>query len=147
MRDKISHYKKLKNMYLNANINTDIYSTTTVKIEEGYSEVGLIISKKYFHALGAIHGSIYFKLLDDAAFWSVNSVVTDYFCLTTSFNIHLIKPASTGKLLAKGNLKFKSKNIFHAESSLYNEDGIEIAFGTGSFCKSKITLDSNIGYI
>ena len=78
-------------------------------------------------------------------FWSVNSVVTDYFCLTTSFNIHLIKPASTGKLLAKGNLKFKSKNIFHAESSLYNEDGIEIAFGTGSFCKSKITLDSKIG--
>ncbi len=83
MRDNISHYKKLKNMYLNANINTDIYSTTTVKIEEGYSEVGLIISKKYFHALGAIHGSIYFKLLDDAAF--ITRILSSY------SNISLIK--------------------------------------------------------
>lgn len=145
--DKINHYKKLENIYLKANINTDLYSTTTVKIEEGYSEVGLTISKKYFHALGAIHGSIYFKLLDDASFWSVNSVVHDYFCLTTSFNIQLLKPVSSGKLLAKGKLKFKSKNIFHAKSYLYNEDGDEIAFGTGSFCKSKILLSSDIGYI
>ena len=45
------HYKKLENMYLKANINTDIYKSTTVKIADGCSEVGLTISKKYFHAL------------------------------------------------------------------------------------------------
>ena len=128
-----NHYQKLEEMYLKANINTDLYASTTVNIKEGYSEVGLTISKNYFHALGAIHGSVYFKLLDDAAFWAVNSIVYDFFCLTTSFNIHITKPVSSGKLLAKGTLKFKSKNIFFARSSLFNEKGDEIAFGTGSF--------------
>lgn len=142
-----NHYQKLEEMYLKANINTDLYATTTVNIKEGYSEVGLTISKNYFHALGAIHGSVYFKLLDDAAFWAVNSIVHDVFCLTTSFNIHITKPVSSGKLLAKGTLKFKSKNIFFAKSSLFNEKGDEIAFGTGSFCKSKVLLDPSIGYI
>ena len=142
-----NHYQKLEEMYLKANINTDLYATTTVNIKEGYSEVGLTISKNYFHALGAIHGSVYFKLLDDAAFWAVNSIVHDVFCLTTSFNIHITKPVSIGKLLAKGTLKFKSKNIFFAKSSLFNEKGDEIAFGTGSFCKSKVLLDPSIGYI
>ncbi len=142
-----NHYQKLEEMYLKANINTDLYATTTVNIKEGYSEVGLTISKNYFHALGAIHGSVYFKLLDDAAFWAVNSIVYDFFCLTTSFNIHITKPVSSGKLLAKGTLKFKSKNIFFAKSSLFNEKGDEIAFGTGSFCKSKVLLDPSIGYI
>ena len=142
-----NHYQKLEEMYLKANINTDLYASTTVNIKEGYSEVGLTISKNYFHALGAIHGSVYFKLLDDAAFWAVNSIVHDVFCLTTSFNIHNTKPVSSGKLLAKGTLKFKSKNIFFARSSLFNEKGDEIAFGTGSFCKSKVLLDQSIGYI
>ena len=142
-----NHYQKLEEMYLKANINTDLYASTTVNIKEGYSEVGLTISKNYFHALGAIHGSVYFKLLDDAAFWAVNSIVYDFFCLTTSFNIHITKPVSSGKLLAKGTLKFKSKNIFFARSSLFNEKGDEIAFGTGSFCKSKVLLDQSIGYI
>lgn len=134
-------------MYLQANVNTHIYNTTTVKISEGYSEVGLTISEKYFHALGAIHGSVYFKLLDDSAFWAVSSVVLDMFCLTTSFNINLIKPASYGNILAKATLKHKSKRFFIATSSLYDASGNEIAFGTGTFCKSKIKLESKVGYI
>ena len=63
--DNTTHYQKLEKMYLKANINTDLYDSTTVSIKEGYSEVGLTISKNYFLALGAIHGSVYFKLLDD----------------------------------------------------------------------------------
>ena len=33
------------------------------------------IKKDYFHALEAIHGSVYFKILDDAAFFAAQSVV------------------------------------------------------------------------
>lgn len=38
------------------------------------------------------------------------------------------------------------ENLFVAESILYNEDGKEIAFGTGNFAKSKIRLSEDIGY-
>ncbi|MEM1407225.1 MAG: thioesterase, partial [Bacteroidota bacterium] len=81
----IDHFGKLRNMYLKANINTQIFDTTECQIEYKKATISLTISDKYFHALGAIHGSVYFKLLDDAAFFAVNSIVEDVFVLTTSF--------------------------------------------------------------
>lgn len=141
-----SHFEKLEQMYLQANVNTMIYDTTTCKITEGQAEIGLDVSEKYFHALGAIHGSVYFKLLDDAAFFAVNSVVTDVFVLTTSFNINLTRPVTKGKINAVGQLKFRSRDLFVAQATLYNEEGKEIAFGTGNFSKSKIQLTEDIGY-
>jgi uncharacterized protein (TIGR00369 family) len=140
------HYKKLEHMYLQANVNTMIYDTTTCSISKEYAEIGLEISEKYFHALGAIHGSVYFKLLDDASFFAVNSIVEDVFVLTSSFNINLIRPASHGLIKAVGKLKFKSQNLFVAEAILYDEKKRELAFGTGNFVKSKIPLSSDIGY-
>jgi uncharacterized protein (TIGR00369 family) len=140
------HYNKLERMYLQANINTTLYDTTTIKISEGLAQIELKISEKYFHALGAIHGSVYFKLLDDAAFFAVNSIIKDAFVLTTSFNINLIRPVHKGMITSVGKIKFKSKNLFVAESTLYNQDGKEVAFGTGNFAKSKIELSEKIGY-
>lgn len=133
-------------MYLHANVNTMIFDTTTCKIAAGKAEIGLTLSKKYYHALGAVHGSVYFKLLDDAAFFAVNSVVEDVFVLTTSFNINLVRPVSHGNVRAIGQLRFQSKELFIADSTLYNEDGKEIAFGTGNFMRSKIRLSEEIGY-
>lgn len=143
----ISHYQKLERMYLKSNVNTMLFDTTTCKISEEKAEIGLEISEKYFHALGAIHGSVYFKLLDDAAFFAVNSIVPDFFVLTTNFNINLIRPVSVGTLKAVGSLRFKSRNSFVAESALYNAEGKEIAFGSGTFMKSKIHLSEEIGYL
>jgi len=140
------HYLKLRNMYAVANINTSFYETTDCNIELEKATISLIISDKYFHALGAIHGSVYFKLLDDSAFLAVNSIVTDVFLLTTSFNTNIIRPVNIGKITAIGKVRYKSKNIFVSESTLYNEAGKEIAFGTGNFVKSKIALSPDIGY-
>ena len=142
-----SHYNKLRNMYLQANINTMIFDTTTCKISQKESEISLNITEKYFHALGAIHGSVYFKLLDDAAFFAASSVVEDVFVLTTSFTINITKPISQGTIKAIGNVRFESNNLIVSESSLYNEDGKEIAFGTGNFSKSKILLKNTEGYL
>lgn len=142
----MEHFKKLERMYLNANLNQEIYKTTTVTIGEETAQIQLTVEPKYFHALGAIHGSVYFKLLDDAAFFAVNSIVRDVFVLTTNFNINLIRPISEGIITAIGKVKFKSKNLYIAESSLLNEKGKEIAFGTGHFVKSKIELTKEIGY-
>ena len=141
-----NHFEKLERMYLHANVNTMIFDTTTIKIQKAESEIGLLISDKYFHALGAIHGSVYFKLLDDAAFFAVNSIVEDVFVLTTSFNVNLIRPANKGKLKSVGKVKFQSFNHYVAESTLYNEQGKEIAFGTGNFARSKVALSADIGY-
>ena len=140
------HYQKLERMYLKTKVNVEIFDTITAKIGKGEAEIGLTISDKYFHALDAIHGSVYFKLLDDAAFFAANSVVEDVFVLTSSFNLNLIRPVSEGKLKAIGKLRSQSKNVFIAESTLYNEQGQEIAFGTGTFMRSRVALTPEIGY-
>lgn len=140
------HFTKLQNMYAIAKVNTNMYETTECEIEQGKATISLTISDKYFHGLGAIHGSVYFKLLDDSAYFAVNSVVTDVFVLTTSFNLNIIRPVSSGKITAIGKVKYQSKNMFVAESTLYNDTGKEIAFGTGNFAKSKILLSPEIGY-
>jgi len=143
---KQDHYRKLERMYLNANINTALYQTTTCEIDHKTSSISLEVSDNYFHALGAMHGSVYFKLLDDAAFFAVNSIVDDVFVLTTSFNINILRPVNAGIITGIGKVRFVSKQLFIAESTLYNEKGKAIAIGNGQFVKSTTPLTSDIGY-
>ena len=114
------HFRKLERMYLKANLNTALYPSTIVRISEGSAEIGLEISENYFHALGAIHGSVYFKLLDDAAFFAASSVVHDVFVLTASFNIKFIRPVAEGRLKAIGNLISTGDDRYLAKSMYYS---------------------------
>jgi len=146
LEDNSLHYRKLEKMYLSANLNNAIYDTTTVSIESEKATIGLEVVPKYHHALGAMHGSVYFKLLDDAAFFAVNSIVTDVFVLTTNFNINLVRPVVSGKIRAEGTIKFSSRSLWIAEATLYNEANKVVAFGTGHFAKSRVMLSEDIGY-
>lgn len=141
-----THFRKLENMYLATKIRHKLYPSTEIEISEAASEISIIVDDRYFHALDAMHGSVYFRMLDDAAFFAVNSLVEDRFVLTTSFNITLTRPVSSGKITSKGTVRFRSKNLYTAEATLYNEDGKEVAFGTGNFVPSKISLTEDIGY-
>ena len=140
------HYKKLERMYLGANVNTMLFDTTTVSIGEGKATIGLEVTEKYHHALGAMHGTTYFKLLDDAAFFAVSSLVLDKFVLTTNFNINIVRPVVSGAIKAVGEVRFQSANLFVGAASLLDANGREVAFGTGNFAKSKVALDPAIGY-
>ena len=140
------HYRSLEHMYLSAPINREIYKGITILVSEGRAEVGLKVEPKFFHAANAIHGSVYFKMLDDAAFFAVNSVVMNTFVYTVSFNVQLLRPVSSGIISSVGELKFNSSNLFVADSVLYDEHGKVVGRGTGSFMKSKIALSEEIGY-
>jgi uncharacterized protein (TIGR00369 family) len=134
-------------MYLLANVNTQLFDTTTAHITKGKAEIGLTVMPKYFHALNAMHGSVYFKLLDDAAFFAVNSVVLDAFVLTKTFEINFKRPVDSGVLRAEGILMHSTSESYKAESKLYNESGKVVAFGSGEFVKSRTKLTSDIGYV
>lgn len=146
MLDIESHYRKLERMYLSAPVNNELYKGITIDITHEEAELSLKIESKFFHAANAIHGSVYFKLLDDAAFFAVNSIVQDVFVYTVSFNVQLVRPASSGIIRSVGELKFKSANLFIADSSLFDENNKLIGRGSGNFMKSKIELTEKIGY-
>lgn len=141
-----AHFRKLEKMYLGANVNTKVFNTTTCNIEAEKATITLDVSEDYYHALGAIHGAVYFKMLDDAAYFAVSSVVKDNFMLTSSFNINILRPVSKGKLTAVGTVRYKSSKLYAAEAKLYNQEGKEVAFGTGNFAKSKLLLSEEVGY-
>lgn len=141
------HYRKLQQMYLSAPVNTEIYKGITLCVSDEKAEITLPMDNRYFHAAQAAHGSVYFKLLDDAAFFAVNSVVKDVFVYTVSFNTQLLRPIKQGMVKSVGEVKFKSSELFIADAILYDEKGRIVGRGTGNFMRSKIALSPEIGYV
>ena len=140
------HFRKLERMYLSARVNNHLYNGITITISDQKAGLTLKIEEKFFHAANAIHGSVYFKMLDDAAFFAVNSIVKDVFVYTVSFNVQLLRPVSSGIIKSIGELKFKSSNLFIADSTLLDENNKLVGRGSGNFMKSKIELTQEIGY-
>lgn len=140
-----SHYQKLEWMYLHA-APINKFFKPAISITEGQAIITMESSAKFFHAANAVHGSVYFKMLDDASFFAVNSLVSDAFVLTTNYNVNLLRPVVYGELRAEGEVIFNARNNFVAEAKLYNKNNDLIATGSGSFVKSKIALDERVGY-
>src|SRR6476646_9283224 len=88
------HYRKLERMYLAAPINE--FFKPAIQIGRGTAEIKVTVDGRFFHAAQAAHGSVYFKSLDDAAFFAVSSLVEDNFVLTSTFNLYLLAPVSGG---------------------------------------------------
>ncbi|MXO86855.1 hotdog fold thioesterase [Altererythrobacter aurantiacus] len=140
-----SHYRSLENLYRAAPINRLFASELTIT-EEGRAHITFRITDDLYHAAGAAHGTVYFKMLDDAAFYAANTLATDRFLLTTSFNLHFTKPVRTGSVTAEGKWVSGRRRVLVAESRLIDSEGEEIGRGTGTFMRSRIPLSSLDGY-
>ena len=138
------HYRKLERMYLAAPINE--FFRPEIRIGRGTAEIKVNVDSRFFHAAQAVHGAVYFKSLDDAAFFAVMSLVEDRFVLTSNFNLYMLAPVSAGTVRSVGKVVSGSGSSFLAESVLYNDREDEIARGSGMFIKSRISLDPEMGY-
>lgn len=138
------HFRKLERMYASAPINR--YFAPKIKISEGSAEVTIPVRPDLFHAAGAVHGAVYFKALDDAAFFAANSVIEKVFVLTVSFNSYLLRPISEGEMTATGRLVHHHPRLMVAESVVADSNGRQIARGSGTFVPSRIRLTPEIGY-
>ncbi len=139
-----THYRKLENMMHGAPIVK--LTGARIAIGKGRADLTLTVRKDFYHAAGAMHGSMYFLALDNAAWFAVNSLVPDVFVLTVSFNIYLIRPVDQGAVRAVGRVTNTTKTQYFAEAVLYDEENKEIARGSGVFVRGKIKLTEEIGY-
>ena len=139
------HYRKLERMYASAPIND--FFQPVMRVSEGEAVVTTKVRRDFFHAANAVHGALYFKMLDDAAFFAVNSLVPDVFVLTVSLNAYLTRPVADGELQAVGRVVHRSRRLYVAESQLTDSAGREIARGSGTFVPSDIPLSPEIGYV
>ena len=142
--DQIEHFKRLENMYQAAPLN-EFYSPV-MTVSKGQAEISIELDPKFFHAGQAVHGSVYFKMLDDAAFFAANSLEQDFFVLTTSFTTYLTKPISNGSMKAVGKIANYNRSQFIAEAVVYNSRDQEVGRGNGIFVRSNKKLMDVAGY-
>jgi uncharacterized protein (TIGR00369 family) len=143
--DLTAHHRQLEKLYHSANIQQFIEGSQ-LTVQHQTAEITLPVQPQYNHGANAMHGALYFKLLDDAAYFAVASIVQDVFIVTSSFQLNLVRPVTGGTIKAVGKVRTIGKNLFVAESTLFNEQGKEVAFGTGQFMKTNQPLSSLNGY-
>lgn len=140
-----AHFRALESLYAAAPINGLFESRLSI-VESGVARIEYMIEPRHYHAGGAAHGTGYFKMLDDAAFYACNSLVTDRFLLTTAFNLLFTRPLRAGPMVAEGRWISGQRRVFVGEARLIDSSGEEAARGTGTFMRSKIALASLPGY-
>jgi len=138
------HHRKLERLYAAAPVSR--WYGATIAIHDGHAEVRIAVRPEFHHAANAVHGSVYFRALDDAAFFAANSRVRDVFVLTVSYTVHFARPVASGELRAVGRLVHGSGRLFLAEAELLDGEGQLLGRGSGVFTRSSIPLDPAIGY-
>ena len=131
-----AHIKRLKRIYRTNACNQ--YYTTEIDIREGEAVLNLPVRPEFLHGGGVVHGSVYFKLLDDACTFAVSSLVKDFAIVTASFNIYFTRPISVGTIHARGRVVHESRRLFVAEAEATDDDGRVLARGSGSFMRSTV---------
>ncbi len=140
-----AHLRALEALYASAPVNR-LFESKIELLAAGQSRIPFTVREDMFHAANAAHGTLYFKMLDDAAFYAANGLVSDRFLLTTAFNLHFTKPMKSGEAVAEGRWISGRRRVFVAEARIVDAGGDECARGTGTFLRSHIALSSLAGY-
>ena len=137
------HFESLENMYLTAPVNQ--YYRPSISVSQGLSKITMNLQESMHHSAGMVHGSVYFKMLDDAAFFAANSLEEEFFVLTSSFTIYLTRPMALGSVMAVGTVVNQSRTQWIVEAIAYHQEK-EVARGSGVFVKSRMKLQGANGY-
>ena len=140
-----AHYRALESLYRHAPVNR-LFESRLEIVEKGFARIRFEVSEQLFHAAGAAHGTLYFKMMDDAAFYACNSLITDRFLLTTAFNLLFTKPLKEGPVIAEGRWASGRRRVLVGEARLIDSEGELAASGTGTFMRSHIPLSGLPGY-
>jgi len=140
-----AHLRALESLYARAPINGLFRSSIEIP-EQGFARIRFEVDEAHFHAAQAAHGTLYFKMMDDAAFYACNSMVTDRFLLTTAFNLNFTRPLRSGPVVAEGRWVSGKRRVFVGDARLIDAQGEEAARGTGTFMRSHIPLAGLPGY-
>jgi uncharacterized protein (TIGR00369 family) len=142
LRDR--HFVALERMYVSAPVNA--FYRPRIGVSEAAAWIEIDADARFHHAAGAVHGSVYFKMLDDAAFFAANSLEREVFVLTTSFTTYLTRPVSAGMIRSVGRVVSRTRSQFIAEATVEDAEGREIGRGSGVFVRGRTRLENLAGY-
>lgn len=131
-----AHYRKLEQLFLRAPVQQQ-FKGLQIRISAGHAEIIYPVTSDFFHGGGSLHGAVYFKLMDDAAYFAAASLEMERFLLTASYDIRLLAPVTNGVLKAVGHCSSGEGRIIYASSTLSDAHGVAVADGEGRFQRGK----------
>ena len=141
-----AHFRALESLYRHAPIN-GLFESELEIVEPGFARIRFHVRPELYHAAGAAHGTTFFKMMDDAAFYACNSMVSDRFLLTTAFNLLFTRPLREGPVIAEGRWTSGRRRVFVGEARLIDAEGELAGSSTGTFMRSHIPLSGLPGYV
>jgi len=108
-----------------------LLSMKICELDYGYCKVETQLSDKLHNPFGSLHGGVFSSILDTATFWAIYCGIDEDAGITTiDLQINNLAAINSGKIIAEGKqLKF-GRTICLAESSLKDENGKLLAYGT-----------------
>jgi uncharacterized protein (TIGR00369 family) len=130
-----THHRRLENAYHAAVIHERI--PMRLEVRDGAARVHFTATTDFHHAARSTHGSLCFKMLDDAAFFAVASREAERFWPTARFEVEFLRPVGTGPLVAEGRIVEMDRRRAEAAAEVRDEDGTVVARGSGTFARGR----------
>lgn len=128
----------LATLYVNHPMHDHLHLDLTVK--KGESTLAMDVHPSCLNLVGTLHGSLYFKLMDDACFFAALSMNHHAFVATATFTIHYFTPVSSGRLTAKASVVEQMNSKYMCECVIVDQDTTKIGYGSGLFVAPKVPL-------
>ena len=103
---------------------------------EGLARIELALRPEHQNGVGSVHGGVLMSLLDTVSgFSGVYPVEGEEQrgCATISMNVKFMKPAFTGKLIARSSTQGGGRSVFFTHAEIRDEEGELLATGDGTF--------------
>ena len=137
------HFSRLQDVYHTAPVNVEM--KPTLQVSWGAASSVMAVDEKYFHAGKGLHGAMYFKMLDDTAYFACQSLEREFFLLTAEFTTRFFKPVTGGSLLCESRIDHIDGKKYRASAKLFWQ-GVLAGEGSGLFLRSRIRLDDLAAY-
>ena len=138
------HLRKLERMYLAGSANQ--YLDAGIEVSDGKAEIVVPIQEKFLDATGAVHESIYFGAMVDAARFAATSAAGAVVLTAVGFTMNLAGSVSEGDILVRARLMGNSEGHFLVEAALTDSKGEEIGRANGAFTGNGTELTEEMGY-
>lgn len=139
----LAHCERLERSYLASPPDNERHEPG-IRVSAGEADIVIPIQEKPSHPAG-MPGTLFLKVMNDAAALAANSLVEDRYVRAASFSVSLTGTMPQGELIARGRFVGMSGDSYLAETMLTDTDGNEIGRGDGAFIVSDVELPSTAG--
>ncbi|AFE06194.1 hypothetical protein COCOR_05105 [Corallococcus coralloides DSM 2259] len=137
--DRQAFYDALMRILPLAPINK-LYQPRDLVVRKGEASLEMPVLEQFFNGGHMVHGSTYFKGLDEAAWFAANSLADRFALATTSFTTYIVRAVRKGNLQVRARVISATPNLVVVEADMFNDGDVLVARGSGTFQPTQVPI-------